>query len=110
MQISFVMLSFLLFPDQISGGQKSLRGANCLRRGVAPCLLWKKARRGTYLANDYVYIQSAQVPTLDQGVDNVWLGGLVNEKNVQSNFDFLSHLVFWLFTFNSAPVNLQDFD
>ena len=26
MQISFVMLIFLLFSDQISGGQKSLRG------------------------------------------------------------------------------------
>ena len=31
MQISFVMLIFLLFSDQISeGGQKSPRGANCL--------------------------------------------------------------------------------
>ena len=29
MQISFVLLIFLLFSDQISGGQKSLRGANC---------------------------------------------------------------------------------
>ena len=31
----FVMLTFLLFSDQISGGQKSPRGANCLRG--APC-------------------------------------------------------------------------
>ena len=38
MQISFVMLIFLLFSDQISGGgSKSLqgKGANCLR-GVPP--------------------------------------------------------------------------
>ena len=31
MQISFVMLIFLLFSDQISGAQKSPRGVNCLR-------------------------------------------------------------------------------
>ena len=35
MQISFVMLIFLLFSDQFQGEQKSLRGANCLR-GVSP--------------------------------------------------------------------------
>ena len=35
MQISFVMPIFLLFSDQISGRQKSLRGANCLR-GAPP--------------------------------------------------------------------------
>ena len=34
MQISFVMLIFLLFSDQISGGDKSLWGGNCL--GSAP--------------------------------------------------------------------------
>ena len=34
MQIYFVMLIFLLFSDQISGG-KSLRGASCLR-GAPP--------------------------------------------------------------------------
>ena len=35
MQIYFVMLTFLLFSDQISGEQKSLRGgANCLRGGA----------------------------------------------------------------------------
>ena len=39
MQISFVMLIFLLFSDQISRRGKSLQGANCLRRGcpLAPC-------------------------------------------------------------------------
>ena len=46
MQISFVMLIFLLFSDQISGGrQKSLRGANCLSR--EPYLLWKKSLRSS---------------------------------------------------------------
>ena len=46
MQISFIMLMFLLFSDQISGG-KSLRGegANCLR-GLP---LWKKARKSSSL-------------------------------------------------------------
>ena len=36
MQISFVMLIFLLFLDQISGGQKSLRGQTALGGGGAP--------------------------------------------------------------------------
>ena len=36
MQISFVMQFFLLFSDQISGGQKSPRGANCLRGRPLP--------------------------------------------------------------------------
>ena len=35
MQISFVMLTFLLFSDQISGGKSPKRG-NCLR-GAPPC-------------------------------------------------------------------------
>ena len=42
MQISFVMQIFLLFSDKISGGQKSPRGANCLR-GAPSCPPWKKA-------------------------------------------------------------------
>ena len=35
MQISFVMLIFLLFSDQILWGQKSLSGENCLK-GAPP--------------------------------------------------------------------------
>ena len=43
MQISFVMLIFLLFSDQISEGAKVSEGGK-LPKGGAPCLLWKKAR------------------------------------------------------------------
>ena len=40
MQISFVMLIFLLFSDQISGGGKSPREGKLPRRGGGA--LWKK--------------------------------------------------------------------
>ena len=46
MQFSFVLLIFLLFSNQISGWQKSLRGENCLRgRPLRPLppRLWKEA-------------------------------------------------------------------
>ena len=42
MHISFVMLIFLLFSDEILGGQKSLMGANCFKE--VPCSPSKKAR------------------------------------------------------------------
>ena len=47
MQISFVMLIFLLFSDQISGeGDKSLWGGKLpqVSGGAPPATLWKKAR------------------------------------------------------------------
>ena len=43
MQISFVMLIFLLFSDPNFRGQKSLRGANCLRGALPLPILWRKA-------------------------------------------------------------------
>ena len=42
MQIPFVMLIFLLFSDNISGGQKSLRGQTA-SGGHLPAPMWKKA-------------------------------------------------------------------
>ena len=41
MQVSFVVLIFLLFSNQISGGAKSPRGVTA--SGGAPCPPWKKA-------------------------------------------------------------------
>ena len=44
MQISIFMPIFLLFSDQISGGQEPLRGATCLRErppcGRKPAVPW----------------------------------------------------------------------
>ena len=48
MQISFVMQIFLLFSDQILGGQKSLIGERLLE-GAPPCRLWRKARTSSFL-------------------------------------------------------------
>ena len=58
-QTSFIMLIFLLFSDQISGGQKSLRGENCLRwrplspspppRGRNPVLPFEKESKSSLL-------------------------------------------------------------
>ena len=57
MEIYFVMLMFLLFLDQISeGGQKPLRGENCVK-GDAPSPPWKK----TSCRDINIFIKSAKM-------------------------------------------------
>ena len=64
MQISFVMLIFLLFSDQISGEQKS-RGGGKLPQGASP--LWKKARnnmtKGFFSANCFIEVHIVNMIT-----------------------------------------------
>ena len=57
----FVILIFLLFSDQISGG-KSLRGGKTASKGAPPAPLWKKARAesifGILLHHDVMLFQT----------------------------------------------------
>ena len=56
------MLIFLLFSDQISGGQKSPRGANCLR-GRPPAPRWKKASLSDKFSSKVLLIRRFEIYT-----------------------------------------------
>ena len=56
MQISIIMLMFLLFSDQISSGGKSLWGGQTAWGGHLPALLWKKVRLGSLVYHDSIHL------------------------------------------------------